>query len=62
MPGETSEVNAGGKLVSYDLPPGGRRLAPRVDGHDATRVAGVPVFEGGGQTGAPPGKLVRASA
>lgn len=46
----------------YDLPAGGRRLVQRVDGYDMTMVSGVPVFERGEDTGARPGKLVRAGA
>jgi N-acyl-D-aspartate/D-glutamate deacylase len=46
--------------LAYDLPAGGRRLVQRVDGYDMTLVAGVPVFERGEDTGARPGKLVRA--
>jgi N-acyl-D-aspartate/D-glutamate deacylase len=44
----------------YDLPAGGRRLVQRVDGYDMTMVSGVPIFERGEETGARPGKLVRA--
>jgi N-acyl-D-aspartate/D-glutamate deacylase len=44
----------------YDLPAGGRRLVQRVDGYEMTLVSGVPVFEHGVETGARPGKLVRA--
>ena len=44
----------------YDLPAGGTRLVPRVDGYAATLVAGVPIFERGVETGARPGRLVRA--
>ncbi|MBO0711596.1 MAG: amidohydrolase family protein, partial [Acetobacteraceae bacterium] len=47
--------------VRYDLPAGGRRLVQRVDGYDATFVAGVSIFEHGEPTGAMPGKLVRAA-
>ncbi|HEX9461390.1 MAG TPA: amidohydrolase family protein [Alphaproteobacteria bacterium] len=43
-----------------DLPGGGLRLVQRVDGYEATLVAGLPVFERGQHTGALPGKLVRA--
>ena len=32
----------------------------RVDGYEATLVAGTPIFEHGAHTGALPGKLVRA--
>jgi len=42
-----------------DLPGGGLRLVQRVDGYEATLVAGTPVFEKGKHTGALPGKLVR---
>jgi N-acyl-D-aspartate/D-glutamate deacylase len=47
--------------VLHDLPAGGRRLVQRVDGYRATLVAGVPVFEDGEDTGARPGRLVRAN-
>jgi N-acyl-D-aspartate/D-glutamate deacylase len=43
-----------------DLPGGNLRLVQRVDGYEATLVAGTPVFERGQHTGALPGKLVRA--
>jgi N-acyl-D-amino-acid deacylase len=46
--------------VLHDLPAGGRRLVQRVDGYRATLVAGTPVFENGAETGARPGRLVRA--
>jgi N-acyl-D-aspartate/D-glutamate deacylase len=46
--------------IVHDLPAGGRRLVQRVDGYRATLVAGVPVFEEGEETGARPGRLVRA--
>ena len=46
--------------VVHDLPAGGRRLVQRVDGYRATLVAGTPVFENGEETGARPGRLVRA--
>jgi N-acyl-D-aspartate/D-glutamate deacylase len=46
--------------VIADLPAGGRRLVQRVDGYCATLVAGTPIFENGVETGARPGKLVRA--
>jgi N-acyl-D-aspartate/D-glutamate deacylase len=46
--------------VVYDLPAGGRRLVQRVDGYRATLVAGTPIFENGEDTGARPGRLVRA--
>jgi N-acyl-D-aspartate/D-glutamate deacylase len=43
-----------------DLPAGGRRFVQRVDGYEATLVAGTPIFEKGQHTGAMPGHLVRA--
>ena len=43
-----------------DLPAGGRRFVQRVDGYEATLVAGTPIFERGKHTGAMPGHLVRA--
>ncbi len=46
--------------MRYDLPAGGKRLVQRADGYTATIVSGVPVFENGEETGARPGKLVRA--
>ena len=46
--------------VVFDLPAGGRRLVQRVDGYRCTLVAGTPVFEDGEDTGARPGRLVRA--
>jgi len=46
--------------VVFDLPAGGRRLVQRVDGYRSTLVAGTPVFEDGEDTGARPGRLVRA--
>jgi N-acyl-D-amino-acid deacylase len=46
--------------VVHDLPAGGRRLVQRVDGYRATLVAGTAVFESGEDTGARPGRLVRA--
>ena len=46
--------------MRYDLPAGGKRLVQRVDGYEATIVGGVPVFERGEETGARPGRLVRA--
>ncbi len=45
----------------FDLPAGGKRLVQRVDGYRATIVAGVPIFEEGQDTGARPGRLVRAN-
>ncbi|MDR3536241.1 MAG: amidohydrolase family protein [Acetobacteraceae bacterium] len=46
--------------MRHDLPAGGKRLVQRVDGYSATIVAGTPIFENGVETGARPGKLVRA--
>jgi N-acyl-D-amino-acid deacylase len=46
--------------LTNDLPAGGRRLVQRVDGYRATIVSGVPIFEDGAETGARPGRLVRA--
>jgi N-acyl-D-amino-acid deacylase len=43
-----------------DLPAGGRRLVQRVDGYRCTIVSGTPIFEDGRETGARPGRLVRA--
>ena len=45
-----------------DLPAGGKRLVQRVDGYTATIVSGTPIFERGEDTGARPGRLVRATA
>ena len=47
--------------VLHVLPAGGRRLVQRVDGYRATIVAGTLVFENGSDTGARPGRLVRAA-
>jgi N-acyl-D-amino-acid deacylase len=46
--------------VVSDLPASGPRLVQRVDGYRSTLVAGTPVFEDGEDTGARPGRLVRA--
>ncbi|HZP77230.1 MAG TPA: amidohydrolase family protein, partial [Pseudolabrys sp.] len=43
-----------------DMPAGGRRFIQRVDGYNATLVAGTPIFEHGAATGAMPGRLLRA--
>ena len=45
----------------FDLPAGGKRLIQRVDGYRATLVSGIPIFEDGEDTGARPGRLVRAN-
>jgi N-acyl-D-aspartate/D-glutamate deacylase len=44
----------------HDMPAGGRRFVQKVDGYEATMVAGKPIFERGEHTGALPGRLVRA--
>lgn len=46
--------------LAYDLPAGGKRLVQRADGYVTTIVSGMPVFEQGQETGARPGRLVRA--
>ena len=42
------------------LPAGGRRLVQRIDGYRATIVSGAPILEHRVDTGARPGRLVRA--
>ena len=44
----------------HDMPAGGRRFVQKVDGYEATFVAGTPIFERGEHTGAMPGRLIRA--
>ena len=44
----------------HDMPANGRRFIQRVEGYEATLVAGTPIFERGTHTGAMPGRLVRA--
>jgi len=44
----------------HDMPAAGRRFVQRVEGYEATIVAGEPIFERGEHTGALPGRLVRA--
>jgi N-acyl-D-aspartate/D-glutamate deacylase len=44
----------------HDMPANGRRFVQRVEGYEATLVAGTPIFERGAHTGAMPGRLVRA--
>lgn len=68
QPGLRADVN----LISFenlrlrmpeivdDLPAGGRRLIQRVDGYEATFVAGTQTFDRGEHTGTLPGRLVRA--
>ena len=46
-------------FMAHDLPAGGRRLLQRADGYLHTFVAGVETYNGGEQTGARPGRLVR---
>jgi len=46
--------------MRYDLPAGGKRLVQRAEGYRATFNAGVATFEYGQDTGARPGRLVRA--
>src|SRR5271163_1059595 len=43
----------------HDMPANGRRFVQKVDGYEATLVAGMPIFERGEHTGALPGRLVR---
>jgi N-acyl-D-aspartate/D-glutamate deacylase len=49
-----------GPEVAYDLPAGGRRLLQRAKGYRHTFVAGVETYRDGAETGALPGRLVRA--
>jgi N-acyl-D-amino-acid deacylase len=44
----------------HDMPANGRRFIQKVEGYEATIVAGAPIFERGEHTGALPGRLVRA--
>jgi N-acyl-D-aspartate/D-glutamate deacylase len=44
----------------HDMPANGPRFIQRVEGYEATLVAGAPIFERGQHTGAMPGRLVRA--
>jgi N-acyl-D-aspartate/D-glutamate deacylase len=44
----------------HDMPAKGRRFVQKVDGYEATFVAGTQIFEHGEHTGALPGRLVRA--
>ena len=43
----------------HDMPANGRRFVQKVDGYEATFVAGTQIFERGEHTGALPGRLVR---
>ncbi len=44
----------------HDMPAGGRRFIQKVDGYEATFVAGTQIYARGEHTGALPGRLVRA--
>jgi N-acyl-D-amino-acid deacylase len=44
----------------HDMPAAGRRFVQKVDGYQATIIAGAPIFERGEHTGALPGRLIRA--
>ncbi len=44
----------------HDMPAGGRRFVQKVDGYEATFVAGTQIFDRGEHTGALPGRLIRA--
>jgi N-acyl-D-amino-acid deacylase len=46
--------------MRYDLPAGGKRLVQRAQGYRATFNSGVCIFENDQETGARPGRLVRA--
>jgi N-acyl-D-aspartate/D-glutamate deacylase len=46
--------------IVHDMPADGRRFVQRVEGYEATIVAGTPLDERGEHTGALPGRLVRA--
>ncbi len=43
----------------HDMPASGRRFVQKVDGYEATFVAGTQIFDRGEHTGALPGRLVR---
>jgi N-acyl-D-amino-acid deacylase len=43
----------------HDMPANGRRFVQKVDGYEATFVAGTQIFDRGEHTGALPGRLVR---
>ena len=47
--------------LRHDLPAGGKRLVQQANGYTATLVSGTPIFERGQETGARPGRLVRAA-
>ena len=54
------ELKLHAPAIHYDLPAGGKRLLQRVDGYDATLVAGQAVWTDGDATGALPGRLLRS--
>lgn len=68
-PGALADVNVidfdalqlGNPRVVDDLPAGGRRLVQGATGYVATIKSGVATFEGGEDTGARPGSLVRGA-
>ena len=68
VPGKRADLNLidleGMRLhapeMVFDLPAGGRRLVQRVEGYEATVVAGEVTYLEGEPTGARPGRLVRA--
>ncbi len=47
--------------TAFDLPAGGRRLAQKAEGYDATIVSGEVTYRNGEHTGRYPGRLVRGS-
>ena len=53
------QLACGKPYVVNDLPAGGKRLAQKVSGYDATIVAGQVTFRNGEATGSLPGRLVR---
>jgi len=55
-------LQLGTPVVVADLPAGGTRLVQRATGYVATVKTGCVTFEGGEQTGALPGRLVRGAA
>jgi N-acyl-D-aspartate/D-glutamate deacylase len=68
-PGALGDVNVidyhrlqlGTPVVAHDLPAGGSRLLQSATGYVATLKRGVTTFEDGTDTGARPGRLVRAT-
>jgi hypothetical protein len=49
----------GAYLGVHDMPASGRRFVQKVDGYEATFVAGTQIFDRGEHAGALPGRLVR---